>query len=77
MASSSLSLKVKFYSHNVRGIRDYRKRRKIFNWFAKHEGKIVFVSYRRHIVIKVQKIAGVLSGVVPHILHMAARIVVV
>ena len=74
MASSSLSLKVKFYSHNVRGMRDYRKRRiGLLNTM----GTIVFASYRRHIVIKAQKIAGVHSGVVPHILHMAARIVVV
>ena len=40
---------------NIRGLRDYRKRIKMFNWCLKQELKIQYISYKKHIALKRQK----------------------
>ena len=52
-------------TYNVRGLRDFKKRRKLFNYMKKHSSKQgISYFYRKHILLKKLKTFGKLSGVV-------------
>ena len=50
--------KFRIVSLNVRGLRDYKKRRKVYNWASKQDGQ----NGIKLIVIRFQNLNGVING---------------
>ena len=65
--------KFRIVSLNVRGLRDYKKRRKVYNWASKQDGQ----NGIKLIVTRFQNLNGVINGKVFLISPMVSPTVVV
>ena len=68
------SFDLELISLNVRGLRDYRKRRTVFNWLKKHTHETLSYYYKKLTVSKGTKGSGKRSGEVKSGMHMVLTI---